>query len=225
MKRGHTKRSPAARDGHVAIRLHNRDAILRAAHDLFAEFGYEGVSTRAIMARAGLGLGTFYNHFKDKEELFRVLLERHVAAEIPKQHAVRSAARSFPELVERHFRLFFQEIYEDSTAFEMFRRNAAVIREIAASPAHVHGLAVLRDDLETAIRNGLLAPLNVDFLAAAVVGLSLELGALVVQRRLPNPQEAAEFATRLMLRGLPWKGDAIRQPPYAVRRSRAPRVP
>ncbi|MEZ0328963.1 MAG: TetR/AcrR family transcriptional regulator [Dissulfuribacterales bacterium] len=47
----------------------SRNKILRAATEIFIEQGY-GASVETITDRAGVARQTFYNHFKDKEELF-----------------------------------------------------------------------------------------------------------------------------------------------------------
>lgn len=57
--------------------------ILQAAYDLFIRHGYHGTSMRQIAARAGLALGSIYNHFGSKEALFReVVLAYHPYHEI-----------------------------------------------------------------------------------------------------------------------------------------------
>ncbi len=50
-----------------------REAILLAARELFAERGYEAVSTAMIIDRAGVSRGAMYHHFDGKLELFEQL--------------------------------------------------------------------------------------------------------------------------------------------------------
>jgi AcrR family transcriptional regulator len=52
---------------------HNRDKILRAAQDAFAESGYN-VPLDEIAARAGVGPGTVYRHFPAKDALFQAVV-------------------------------------------------------------------------------------------------------------------------------------------------------
>ncbi|WP_395644866.1 TetR/AcrR family transcriptional regulator [Terricaulis sp.] len=47
-----------------------RARIVEAARILFNRHGYDNVSIDMVMARAKLTRGGFYNHFKNKEELF-----------------------------------------------------------------------------------------------------------------------------------------------------------
>jgi len=51
----------------------NREKVLRAARDAFAESGY-GVPLDEIATRAGVGPGTVYRHFPTKEALFEAVV-------------------------------------------------------------------------------------------------------------------------------------------------------
>lgn len=54
-----------------------RNRILDAAEALFAQKGFEGVSVRQIMSRAGADVSLAYYHFKSKRDLFdQVMLRR-----------------------------------------------------------------------------------------------------------------------------------------------------
>ena len=56
-----------------------RDRILDAADRLFARYGFDGTSLRALTAEAGVNLAAVNYHFGSKLELLRGALERHVA--------------------------------------------------------------------------------------------------------------------------------------------------
>src|ERR1700739_4579745 len=53
--------------------VRNREKVLGAARDAFAESGY-GVPLDEIAARAGVGPGTVYRHFPTKEALFEAVI-------------------------------------------------------------------------------------------------------------------------------------------------------
>jgi AcrR family transcriptional regulator len=53
-------------------------AIIDAAYDLMVDQGYAATSMRQISKKAGLSLGSIYNHFSSKDEVFVAILEeRH----------------------------------------------------------------------------------------------------------------------------------------------------
>jgi AcrR family transcriptional regulator len=55
----------------------NREKVLRAARETFAESGYD-VPLDEIAARAGVGAGTVYRHFPSKEALFEAVTRARV---------------------------------------------------------------------------------------------------------------------------------------------------
>jgi AcrR family transcriptional regulator len=55
----------------------NREKVLRAAREVFAESGY-GAPLDEIAARAGVGPGTVYRHFPAKEALFEAVVAARV---------------------------------------------------------------------------------------------------------------------------------------------------
>ena len=52
-----------------------RSAILQATLELIAELGFHGTPTSMIAERAGVGVGTIYRYFKDKDELIHTLYD------------------------------------------------------------------------------------------------------------------------------------------------------
>ena len=55
-----------------------RRSLLDAAARLIAERGYGATTVNAIVARAGLSKGSFYWHFKSKDDALFAVLEEHV---------------------------------------------------------------------------------------------------------------------------------------------------
>jgi AcrR family transcriptional regulator len=49
--------------------------ILDAARNVFSEIGYENATTHHIADRSGMSIGGVYAHFKNKEEIFLMVLE------------------------------------------------------------------------------------------------------------------------------------------------------
>jgi AcrR family transcriptional regulator len=92
------------------IKIDKRQAILDAALELCAEHGFHGAPISMIAVRAGVGVGTIYRYFKDKDELLLELiraLHSRVRAELyagyPQQQPVRGR---FLYLFSRLLRFF-----------------------------------------------------------------------------------------------------------------------
>ena len=73
--------NPTAAPGGVGSRadaLRNRQRVLEAADVVFAECGLEA-SLASVAHRAGVGVGTIYRGFGDKDALLQALVERRLA--------------------------------------------------------------------------------------------------------------------------------------------------
>ena len=71
--------SPRSPEAFAQIRAESREALLRAALELFARHGFAGTTVRMIAERAGVSLGLLYNYFSGKEELLMVLFQQGMA--------------------------------------------------------------------------------------------------------------------------------------------------
>lgn len=85
-----------------------RGALLSAALELFAENGLEGASTAAIARRAGVGTGTLFLYFKNKEELI---------LELYREVQTRIAGAGVPGVAEFDLRQRFQDMMADYLRF------------------------------------------------------------------------------------------------------------
>lgn len=72
-----------------------RSALVAAGRRLFAEHGFAGVGTEAIVAEAAVSRGALYHHFADKTELFAGVLEA-VEADVAEEIAARALAGDDP---------------------------------------------------------------------------------------------------------------------------------
>jgi AcrR family transcriptional regulator len=103
-----------------------RAALIEAGYQLFITQGYHATSTRDIAAAVGLAVGSIYNYFRTKEDIYMALLkERHPLLQIlpavqqaqgdTVEELVRdAAARMIKALGERHqaFGLMYVELAE-----------------------------------------------------------------------------------------------------------------
>jgi len=73
-----------------------RAAITQAAFKLFLKHGFHGTSMRQIASKAGLTVAAAYNHFKNKEELYKAVLLAHH----PYAHVLPALAKAEGETIE-----------------------------------------------------------------------------------------------------------------------------
>jgi AcrR family transcriptional regulator len=108
----------------------SREQILESALRLFSHQGYRATSIREIASSAKLSTGSVYHHFKDKEAIFRALLDQYWQAiardDLPFNRAL--AGGAFPDDLEElgrasrdivlRYRDYVALIYVDVVEFE-----------------------------------------------------------------------------------------------------------
>ncbi len=87
-----------------------RQVILDSAYGLIIEQGYAATSMRQIADKAGLALGSIYNHFSSKEDVFsEIVQERHPFFEIvPVLNSVQG--ETVDEFVRRAARTLIEQL-------------------------------------------------------------------------------------------------------------------
>ncbi len=55
----------------------SRQQLVSASHRLFLEQGFHGTTMRQIAKESAMALGSLYNHFVDKDDLFRAVFEAY----------------------------------------------------------------------------------------------------------------------------------------------------
>ena len=118
-----------------------REDILRAAYDVAARHGVEALTLRAVAERAGVSHGTVLFHFRRRDELAVMLLERvlYATATLRIPDSVGRLTRPSERLLAlmraemdrlagepRHFRLFLEY-------WTLGVRSAAIRRKVAAA--------------------------------------------------------------------------------------------
>ena len=180
----------------------NRTALLKAARAVFAEMGFGAASVRDIVRRTDLASGTFYNYFKDKDEIFEAVVGEFTGELLKRHRQGRGQAATAEEFFRRHYAVYFDFIVEDAELLALARKNFTAIRTLLDKP-DVRALALaLNEDIRTGIARGVLPNVDVSYLAASMAGVAFEVSMVMVARDPVDPAGAAEFATRLMLGGL-----------------------
>jgi AcrR family transcriptional regulator len=90
-----------------------RQAIMATARELFARNGFQATRTEEIVQRAGLTRGALYHHFRDKEDLFRAVLDE-VSGEVDRS-------------------LWRRSVDGRTDAWSLFRANSEVYLDAAST--------------------------------------------------------------------------------------------
>lgn len=190
-------------------RINNRNAILSAARECFREKGYENTTIRDIVRKTRLAAGTFYNYFASKQDIFIALLTDFLNQLNSSLSERRQAAGNKEEFIQGTYLALFRATARDPLVYELAHRNDRAIKELFGSG--ILGLAMLslEEDVRAAIDQGLLPPVDTEYLCASFFGVAYEMSLKVASRANRNPDiaeqesyRAANFATSLFLGGL-----------------------
>jgi AcrR family transcriptional regulator len=172
-----------------------REALLRAAAEVFAERGFREASVEEIAERAGYSKGALYWHFDSKDDLFFALMDESVHAPTremiallesapPEQDMSIEASRRFVELLngQRELLLLEQE-YWSQAARDPWLRARYVTHRDALRRALAKALDVRLQHLG--------AP-RLDTAAEEMATIMLGLGAGLARERLIDPEAVPE---------------------------------
>ena len=128
----------------------SREEILRAAAELFMEFGYAATSIDAVAERLGATKGRIYHHYRSKADLF---FDVQIAAMNRLNEEVEPIARSPGNAVERlaamalrHTQVILTELPMQKVAVQGLERHL-----LGTSPAakRLRSVIKMRDDYES----------------------------------------------------------------------------
>jgi TetR/AcrR family fatty acid metabolism transcriptional regulator len=99
-----------------------RDAILRAAIDVFAESGYFNAQVADVARAAGVAAGTVYLYFRSKDDLLVSIFERSMRDALAEGRAAVADVKDPRERLQRFARLHLERLGRD--------RNLAIVFQV-----------------------------------------------------------------------------------------------
>ena len=127
----------------------SRDEILRAAAELFMEFGYAATSIDAVAQRLGATKGRIYHHYRSKADLF---FDVQVAAMTRLTDQIEPIARAPGNPVEklaamalRHTQILLTELPMQKVAVQGLERH---LLGASAAAKRLRSVVKMRDDYE-----------------------------------------------------------------------------
>lgn len=120
--------------------LQNRNAILDAAEEVFGEKGFHAASMESVARRAEFAVGSLYNFFKNKQDLYVAMLNRKVEEFEPIMREAMESGKTPLDRIRNTFftryRLFwenprFYRIYFGEWMGTQFNPSAGLTPEIA----------------------------------------------------------------------------------------------
>src|SRR5690349_6673866 len=134
-------------------KLQNRELILAAARQVFAELGYGATTVRDIIRATPLASGTFYNYFRSKEQIFEALRDETALQLRPVIRDARLKAETAEAFLAATFGPCFAHVAANRSGAPIRRPQAVHIR--VDTPEVLAGFEELHEDVVAAIARGL----------------------------------------------------------------------
>ncbi|MGC1403467.1 MAG: MerR family transcriptional regulator [Thermodesulfobacteriota bacterium] len=166
--------TPPVEGNNTAINTSKKEQIIKASVKLFREKGYEGTKISDIPARAGIGKGTFYQYFRNKEDLFIECADsifHEIGENIPE---IQEETDPIKKLRMRG--IYFGQYQRHVMEMLNLLRGAAVqggnpVKE-KLDEAMKNLTEPLREDLEKAMQLGQIRRMDSRFLAHMLMGVA-----------------------------------------------------
>lgn len=178
----------------------NRQAILDAARRIFAQLGYDATTVRDIIRGTDLASGTFYNYFKSKEEVFEALQDDGARRFRPVLRSAIEEAQNLEDFIRGALLAYFRFVSDEREAAGPHAMLVGPIR--TDTPEMKAVFEEIREQLSAFMSQGRAPAVDVDYLAAASIGLAREVGVRMAMRDPPDVEGATAFCAALLLGGL-----------------------
>src|ERR1700730_6667204 len=135
-----------------------RDAILRAATDVFAESGYFNAQVADVARAAGVAAGTVYLYFRSKDDLLVSIFERSMREAIAEGRARAGGVRDPRQRLRRFAALHLGRLGRDrnlAVVFQVELRQSTKFMERFSSTLLRDYLGLIRDAIADGQRAGM----------------------------------------------------------------------
>ncbi len=172
-------------------KLANRAAILNGAVDVFISLGFGAATVRDIVRASGLAIGSYYNYFDSKEDVFAALVEEIITPLATRLKASRREARTVEDFVRGPFGIAMDFALENPRPAALIARNQTLFREtFYLGRAATLVQRDLQTDLEAWVAAGKMAPHDSALMTDAMLALGFD---VVVQAALSQTRHPARL--------------------------------
>ena len=182
----------------------NRIKIIESGIEIFSKKGISGTTVRDIIRNTGLASGTFYNYFKNKEEVLIAALD-DAAYDLAKMlEKGRKKANNLEEFIEFQVDPFFEMVAKLPELFFILSTNLeAVDRFTIQTPQMTLAIEDLKKDMELAIKNKIIPDVDIDYFSAVfssvVEGVAIE---YVTNNKKTDLELAKDFCVNFLVKSL-----------------------
>ena len=181
-------------------RARTRSELLKAARQVFAKRGYHDASIAEITEFADVGVGTFYLHFRDKDEIFITMLTDGMR--VLRDHVLAEAQQAAPERAfAATIRAIFRHAYAERDLFQIALSGER--RLSSALQAQSNMIDSFTRAFERLQSQGQLEGFDVPLLARFITGIITQGIFWWFENDEPPPDVMADQVLLLLRQGLP----------------------
>ncbi|ADU96649.1 TetR/AcrR family transcriptional regulator [Thermovibrio ammonificans] len=174
------------------MRKRERELLL-AAKTLFSRRGFYDTTVSDIVESLGIARGTFYQYFKNKDDIYRRVLEQ-VVEELSSRLKLVSPDDPFAQLRE-NLKGVLELMVEDRDLarlvfyhpYKLNPRFDAVLEEF-----FLKVYALVEHAVKTGMEMGVVRRCNPEIVARAIVGAFMEVGKLLIEQESPDIEGAVD---------------------------------
>ncbi len=146
-----------------------RASILDSAHEVFRDTGYYASSISEITRRAGVSLASFYQYFKNKEQVFQELADLIIERFTNKAESLSLGEPDFAHRLKMIIALLYDHT-KNNLAFHRILGESELVDRVTL--AYYEAIArFLRNFLRKEILAGMIRPLDPNIVAYGLIGM------------------------------------------------------
>lgn len=151
-----------------------RTDILRAAEKLFAEFGYEGTSTRQISRESGANMAMINYYFGSKEGVFLEIMEDRISGFKTQLNLIAEEPIPAKEKLLKVVEQYAKRIFSNVCFHKMMHRELSLTQRpemfIQIKEAMAQNLNVIESIINSGIKDGHFRQVDVRMIIVSIMG-------------------------------------------------------
>ena len=191
-----------------------RSRILEAAVQVFASKGYHDTKVDDIVSQSQTSKGSFYFYFPSKQDIFMALVDTFADLLESRLRERLSAEESGTARVEAALRICLETFGQYRSLAKIALVQATGLGtafEEKRQAVNQRFIEIVRENLESAMADGSIPPLDTEIAACAWVGALNEIVLRWVYTGQPDPQRSLPALRRLLLQSVGIPEERIHQ--------------
>jgi AcrR family transcriptional regulator len=179
-----------------------REQLIGVARELFADQGYEATSMEEIAEQAKVSKPVVYEHFKSKEGIYAVIIDREVRSLVDRIKAALSPGHPRRTIV-RAVDTFLEYIEEEQAGFRILVRDAPDGSGRGSLPSVLDEIAqAVEELLAVELKDREFSPKMAPVLSRCLVGMIAMPGQWWLEEGKPRRRDVADQIVNLAWNGL-----------------------